>query len=231
MKLKTLKTLAAGTLLSVAFSANAAPVLFHGSSDPTLGKTVAQARAEWVASLASFSIDTLSSTTGGATSSPPPFTSAAGNTYSQTGNGSTISLGSGQINGNRQNTLRIEFDVAFQTFVNAAGFDVFDNDGGGMALLLTDAFTGQISTFNFTSTPGSGDTEFFGVVFDPTTFVSRLRVSGTDPGGSTSWDNFSTGIGRNVVENPNNPVPAPGTLFLAALGMAAIWASRNARRA
>lgn len=231
MELKTLKTLATGTLLSIAFSANAVPVLFHGSSDPTLGKTVAQARAEWAASLASFSNDTLTSTTGGATSSPPPFTSAAGNTYSETGNGSTISLNSGRIQGLRNSAPRIEFDVAFQAFVNAAGFDVNDNDGGGMALLLTDAFTGLTSTFNFTSTPGSGDDEFFGVVFDTTTFVSRLRVSGTDPGGVTSWDNFSTGIGRNVVINPNNPVSAPGTLFLAALGMAAIWASRNARRA
>lgn len=226
MELRTLKILAAGALLSAAVSANSAPVLFHGSSDPSLGKTVAQARAEWEASLASFSTDTLNS----ASSSAPPFTSAAGNTYSETGNGSAISWTGTDILGLRNSASLIQFNVGFQSFVNAVGFDVLDNDGGGMDLLLTDAFTGLVSTFNFTSTPGSGDTEFFGVVFDPTTFISSLRVSGTDPGGVTNWDNFATGIGANVVVDPNNPVSAPGTLFLTALALAALRAFSGARR-
>lgn len=221
MKLKTLKLLAAGTLLSSSISANAAPLLFHGSNDLTLGKTVAQARAEWAAALSSFSIDTLTGVTGAA-----PFTSPAGNTYSQTGNGSTISGTGSSISGFRNSAPLIQFDVGFSSFVNAVGFDVNDNDGGGMDLLLTDAFTSLVSTFAFSSTPGSGDTEFFGVVFEPTTFISSLRVSGTDPGGVTSWDNFTTGVGLNVVINPND-VPEPATLGLLGLGLLGLAATRR----
>ena len=229
MQIKLAKVVAASALFLWGVASNAAPVRFQGSSDPNLGKTVAQARAEWQAVLATFSTDTL---TGAFVT--PPFTSAAGNTYRETGNGSTI-LGSGtSIEGRRNSAPLIQFDVAFPSFVNAVGFDVFDNDGGGMDLLLTDAFTGVVSTFSFISTAGSGDNEFFGVVFDSATFIRSLRVSGTDPGGSTTWDNFSTGVGQGVVvnpNNPNNPVPIPGTLMLAALGLAAVRATRPAKRA
>lgn len=226
MKLKTLKLLAAGTLLSSAFSASAAPILFHGSTDSSLGMTVAQARSAWEAQLASFSNDLLNGAGGAA-----PFTSPTGNTYSQTGNGSTISWSGSDIDGYRNGAARIEFKVTFPSFVNAVGFDVYDNDGGGMDLLLTDAFTGVVSTFSFASTPGSGDNEFFGVVFDPSTFISALQVSGTDPGGVTSWDNFATGIGVNVVVNPNNPVPEPATMALLGLGLAGLGAMRRRKAA
>jgi hypothetical protein len=188
---------------------------------------VAQARAAWQAALVSSSNDTLTGSPG-----PAPFTSAAGNTYAQTGNGSTIRATGTDIAGDRESAGRIEFDVTFPSFVNAVGFDVFDNDGGGMNLLLTDAFTNIVTTFNFTSALGSNVTEFFGVVFDPSTFISRLRVSGTDPGGLTNWDNFATGVGSNVVVNPNNPnnqVPVPGSLLLVGLGLAALATQRKAR--
>lgn len=99
-----------------------------------------------------------------------------------------------------------------------------------MDLLLTDASTGVVSTFQFSSTPGTLNTEFFGVVFDSSTFISALRVSGTDPGGITTWDNFTTGIGQSVVNDPNNPVPAPGSLLLIALGLAAMVGHRRTRR-
>jgi len=209
--------------------AYAAPVLFQGSSNPTVTSplTVAQARTAWQAALVSSSNDPLTGSTG-----PAPFTSAAGNTYTQTGNGSTIRATGSDIEGLRNSAPLIQFDITFPSFVNAVGFDVFDNDGGGMDLLLTDAFSGIITTFNFLSVPGSNRTEFFGVVFDPSTFISRLRVSGTDPGGVTAWDNFTTGVGRNVVVNPNNPnnqVPVPGSLLLVGLGLAALATQRKAR--
>lgn len=206
--------------------AYAAPMLFQGSDDPTAAMTPAQARAAWQAQLQSFKNDPLTGVSG-----PAPFTSPAGNTYSQTGNGSTIEGTGSAIRGNRSGASKIEFDVTFPSFVNAVGFDVDDNDGGGMDLLLTDAFTGVVSTFNFQSTPGSGDLEFFGVVFDTSTFISKLRVSGTDPGGITTWDNFTTGVGANVVSNPNNPVPIPGTLLLVGLGLAGLAMQRKARPA
>lgn len=226
MKHKTLKLIAAGILLSGTVSASAAPVLFHGSSDPILGKTVAQARADWQAALASFSNDPLTGVGG-----PAPFTTPAGNIYRQTGNGSSIFWSGTDINGNRGPAPFIQFDVTFPTFVNAVGFDVRDNDGGTMDLFLTDAFTSLVSTFSFNSTPGSGDTEFFGVVFGPTTFISSLRVSGTDPGGITDWDNFSTGVGRLVVINPNNPVPEPGALALLGIGLMGLAAMRRRKTA
>lgn len=227
MQSKKLKFMIASAALSCAFSASAAPLFFQGSSDPSLGKSVAQARADWEAELSSFTNDTLAGISGSV-----PFTFTVGNVYTQTGNGSTISAVSGPaIRGSRNGASRIEFLVTFPSFVNAVGFDVFDNDGGGMNLLLTDAFTGVVSTFSFNSTPGSGDTEFFGVVFEPTTFISALQVSGTDPGGITTWDNFATGVGRNVVVNPNNPVPAPGTLLLVTLGLAALTRLRGVRTA
>lgn len=218
----TTKLSAACALSMYIAGAYAAPMLFQGSSDPTSSMTTAQARAAWQAQLQSFSNDPLTGTTGSGT-----FTSAAGNTYTQTGNGSTISATGVDISGNRGGAPFIQFDITFPTFVNAVGFDVVDNDGGGMDLLLTDAFTNVVTTFNFQSSPGSGDTEFFGVVFDTSTFISRLRVSGTDPGGITNWDNFTTGVGANVVVNPNNPVPIPGTLWLAGLALAALGAQRK----
>jgi hypothetical protein len=110
--------------------------------------------------------------------------------------------------------------VLFPSAVNAVGFDVHDNDGGVMQLSLTDSTTGLVTTFDFTSVAGSNKTEFFGVIFDSTTFISSLRVSGTDPGGVTSWDNFTTGVGENAV------VPEPTTLAIFALGMIGLVSRR-----
>ena len=224
MKQRLIKLLGTCAVVAAAANANAFPLLFQGSTDPTAAFTPAEARALWEAELQSFEIDTLTGAGGAA-----PFTTPIGYTYSETGNGSTISWDGNEVDGSRGAAQFIQFDVTFPTFVNAVGFDVEDNDGGTMDLLLTDAFTGVVTTFNFQSTPGSGDDEFFGVVFDTSTFISSLRVSGTDPGGLTDWDNFTTGVGANVVINPNNPVPVPGTLVLLGLGLA-MAGSLKARR-
>ncbi|NOQ17582.1 MAG: PEP-CTERM sorting domain-containing protein, partial [Methyloprofundus sp.] len=183
-------------------------------------QTPAEARAAWEAELASFGIDDLNGSFGST-----PFTSTFGNTYSLSGNGSIItSTGSG-IQGNRNGASLIQFDVDFTAPVNAVGFDVFDNDGGGMTLALTDSISGAITTFNFNSVSGSNLTEFFGVVFDPTVFIASLLVGGTDPGGITTWDNFTTGVGQNAVVQ----APEPSTLAILALGVIGV-ASRRLKK-
>jgi hypothetical protein len=224
------RALGATVLLCATAGSHAVPLIFQGSSDPTTAVPLspAQARAAWEAELQSFGIDTLSS----ANSFNAPFVSSAGNRYEETGNGSSISWTGSAIRGSRNRAPFIQFDVVFPSFVNAVGFDVIDNDGGTMDLFLEDAFTGAITQFSLQSTPGSGDVEFFGVVFDPSTFITRLRVSGTDPGGITNWDNFTTGVGANVVINPNEPtIPVPGTLVLLGVGLAAagLRQGRNGR--
>ena len=186
--------------LFISVNANATLLFtYQGSSTTTAGvpMTPAEARAAWEAELASFGIDTLTGPSGGA-----PFTSAFGNTYSETGNGSVITSTGNSIRGDRNGASLIQFDVDFQKPVNAVGFDVIDNDGGGMSLSLTNATTGVVTTYNFQSVSGSGRTEFFGVIFAPTVFISSLRVGGTDPGGITTWDNFTTGVGRTAVNEP-----------------------------
>lgn len=226
MKIKAIKLLAVAAAFFTAVSSQAAPILFQGSTTPTAAvpMTPAEARAAWEAELQSFVIDDLTGVSGS-----PALTSSVGNVYTETGNGSSIFGTGSSIQGNRGGAPFIQFDVTFSSFVNAVGFDVFDNDGGGMDLLLTDAITGIVSTFSFTSTPGSNRTEFFGVVFDTSTFISALRVSGTDPGGITTWDNFTTGVGENVIVNPNDPtpVPAPASIFLFGIGLAAVAARRK----
>jgi len=218
------KLLLAGATAAALMASNAhAVLLFQGSTTPTadVPMTPSEARAAWEAELASFDIDTLAGANGSGT-----FTSALGNTYSETGNGSMISSTGYNVSGNRNNATLIEFNVEFPTWVNAVGFDVYDNDGGGMTLTLTDANTGVETVFDFTSTPGTGRTEFFGVVFDPNTYISALRVGGTDPGGITSWDDFTTGVGINAVTPPPpiSNVNAPATFGLLALSMAAFGA-------
>lgn len=202
-------------LVSLLVTANVnAALIFQGSStlSATVTQSPAEARAAWEAQLQSFTIDTITGLTGSA-----PFTTSVGNVYSQTGNGSFISDGGGNIYGNRSGASLIQFDVDFPNPVNAVGFDVVDNDGGGMLLDLTNTFTGLVESFQFTSVAGSNRTEFFGVIFDTSTFISALRVSGTDPGGITRWDNFTTGVGQNAV-NPS-VVPEPSTLAIFALGL------------
>lgn len=217
MKFNLPKVLGTCAVLLAAANAHAMPMIFQGSSSPSIlvPMSPAEARTAWEAQLQSFQIDTLSGAGGSA-----PFTTPLGYTYSQTGNGSTISWDGDEIDGRRNSASFIQFDVTFPTFVNAVGFDVDDNDGGTMDLFLTDAFTGVITEFSLQSTLGNGHDEFFGVVFDTSTFISALRVSGTDPGGVTRWDNFTTGVGAGVIVNPNNPVPVPGTLLLLGLGLA-----------
>lgn len=198
----------------ITVNANAS-LIFQGSNvlSTAVTQSPAEARAAWEAELRSFGIDDLSGASGSA-----PFTSSFGNKFSQTGNGSTITANGSNITGRRHSASLIQFDVLFPNPVNAVGFDVYDNDGGGMQLSLTNSNTGAITTFDFTSVAGSGRTEFFGVIFDSTTFISSLRVSGTDPGGVTTWDNFTTGVGANAVG-----VPEPSTLAifsLAFLGLA-----------
>ena len=225
MKHNLLRVLGTCAVLLTAATVNATPLIFQGSSSPSalVPMTPAEARAAWEAELQSFEIDTLTGTPSSA-----PFTTPIGYTYSETGNGSTISWDGNEIDGNRSSASFIQFDVTFPSFVNAVGFDVDDNDGGTMDLFLTDAFTGAVTTFSLQSTLGSGHDEFFGVVFDTSTFISALRVSGTDPGGITRWDNFTTGVGANVVVNPNNPVPAPAPLVLLGLGLVALAARKRA---
>lgn len=197
-----------------------ATLLFQGSStlSSTVTQTPAEARAAWEAQLQSFSIDNLDNLSGS-----DPFTSAAGNIFSSTGNGSSITSSGGEIRGNRSNANFIEFDVLFPNPVNAVGFDVRDNDGGGMQLSLTNSITNAVTTFNFDSVTGSNRTEFFGVIFDSTTFISSLRVGGTDPGGITFWDDFTTGVGENAVVVG---VPEPTTLAIFGLAIAGLASRR-----
>ncbi|MFC4700910.1 hypothetical protein ACFO4O_12125 [Glaciecola siphonariae] len=205
----------AGLFASALFAASAnAALLFQGSSFNTteVPLTVAEARAAWEAELFSFDIDDLDNISGGS-----PITSAFGNVYSDTGNGSSITADSDRIRGSRGGAPLIQFDVVFPAPVNAVGFDVLDNDGGEMSLTLTDALTLEETTFNFTSVAGSGRTEFFGVIFAPTTFISSLRVGGTDPGGITRWDNFTTGVSQAAVD----AVSAPGVFSLFGLALVA----------
>lgn len=220
MEHRLLKFIGACAVILVSANASAVPQLFQGSTDPTSTLTPSQARTAWEAALQSFTIDDLSGVTGTA-----PLTSSVGNIYTETGNGSSITGTGTSIRGNRSSAPFIQFDVTFPNPVNAVGFDVIDNDGGGMDLFLTDANTGVVSTFNFSSTPGSGDTEFFGVIFDTSTFISALRVSGTDPGGITTWDNFTTGVGQNAV-NPID-VSEPSTLALLGLSLAGLGFARR----
>ncbi|MCB4437121.1 hypothetical protein LHL20_12890 [Alteromonas sp. McT4-15] len=227
-------------------TANASIITFQGSSVQNNGvtMTLAEARAAWEAALYSFTVDTIDGATGtGATG----ITTAAGNTYSNVGNGSSISISSNSvlgsapaIGGDRNSASLISFDVDFASPVNAVGFDVYDNDGGGMQLILTNADTGVETTFDFNSSSGTGHSEFFGIVFDPTVFVSSLRVGGTDPGGITTWDNFSFGIGQQAVDicvqDPSLPqcsaiqASEPASLGVLSLLFAGLIAGRRVKK-
>jgi hypothetical protein len=217
MKNNILKLASILAVFFITTNANAG-LIFQGSSvqSITVTQTPAEARAAWEAELRSFDIDDLSGASGSGL-----FTSSFGNIFSETGNGSSISSNNSNIKGRRNGASLIQFDVLFPNPVNAIGFDVFDNDGGGMQLSLTNAKTGAITSFDFTSVSGSGRTEFFGVIFDSTTFISSLRVAGTDPGGVTSWDNFTTGVGQNA-----SPIPEPTTLAIFALGLMGLVSRR-----
>lgn len=236
--MKLIKYLLVSVALSVPAVSNAAILTFQGSNVLNNGVTMtpAEARAAWTAQLFSSTVDTIDGASGtGATG----IITDAGNQYMNTGNGSSISISSSSslggapaIGGNRSSASLISFDVLFASPVNAVAFDVLDNDGGGMEMTLTDATTGVETLFSFNSSLGSGHFEFFGVVFEPTVFVSSLRVGGTDPGGITTWDNFSFGIGQAAVDtciqNPNQsqcgnvgnvPVTAPSSLALFGLAL------------
>ena len=206
--------------------------------------TLAEARSAWESALFSFTVDTIDGAAGNGVSG---ITTTAGNTYSNVGNGSTISIDSSSIlgsspsiRGSRNSAQLISFEVDFASPVNAVGFDVYDNDGGGMQLVLTNADTGVETTFDFSSSSGSDHSEFFGIVFDPTVFVSSLRVGGTDPGGITTWDNFSFGVGQQAVDicvqDPSLPqcssiqVPEPASIGMLSVIFAGFFAGRRMKK-
>ncbi|MBT3136923.1 hypothetical protein KL866_17825 [Alteromonas sp. ALT199] len=226
--------------------ANASIITYQGSNVQNNGitMTLAEARSAWEAALFSFTVDTIDGAVGDGNSG---ITTTAGNTYSNVGNGSSISIGSNSvlgsspsIYGNRSSASLISFDVDFASPVNAVGFDVYDNDGGGMQLVLTNADTGVETTFDFNSSSGSSHSEFFGIVFDPTVFVSSLRVGGTDPGGITTWDNFSFGVGQQAVDicvqDPTLPqcssiqVSEPASIGMLSLLFASLIAGRRVKK-
>ncbi|MDO6567443.1 hypothetical protein Q4561_10280 [Alteromonas sp. 1_MG-2023] len=199
------------TLATLVFALNTnAALIFQGSSSPTstVTMTVAEARAAWEAELFSFDNDDL---TGLANNNNGGLTSAFGNIFTSTGNGSSISVSGSSLYGSRGSASLIAFDVVFPSAVNAIGFDVNDNDGGGMTMWLTES-DGTETQFDLFSTPGSNVDEFFGIVFSPTTLITQLRVGGTDPGGITTWDNFTTGIGQEAQQVIS--ASSPGTLLI-----------------
>lgn len=244
--MKLFKVLFAVLAFACSSASQATVITYQGSSVLNNGITMSplQARTAWQGALFSYTIDTIFGATGTGVAG---ITTAAGNTYKNTGNGSNISINNTSalgavpaIGGSRNGASRISFDVFFSSPVNAVGFDVLDNDGGGMQLILTNAITGVETLFNFTSSSGSGHSEFFGVVFDPTYFVSALRVGGTDPGGITTWDNFTFGIGQQAVDscvqNPSQPqcanvsVSEPVSVALFGLGLIGMTLRRRVKQ-
>lgn len=244
--MKLFKVLFAVLAFASSSASQATVITYQGSSVLNNGITMSplQARTAWQGALFSYTIDTIFGATGTGVAG---ITTAAGNTYKNTGNGSNISINNTSalgavpaIGGSRNGASRISFDVFFSSPVNAVGFDVLDNDGGGMQLILTNAITGVETLFNFTSSSGSGHSEFFGVVFDPTYFVSALRVGGTDPGGITTWDNFTFGIGQQAVDscvqNPSQPqcanvsVSEPVSVALFGLGLIGMTLRRRVKQ-
>jgi hypothetical protein len=244
--MKIAKILFAATMLIAPALSSAAIITFQGANSPTpdVPMTAAEARAAWEQSLFSFTVDTIDGAVG---SGAAGITTNAGNIYRDTGNGSQISIGTSNslggaptIYGRRNGALLINFDVLFSSPVNAVGFDVLDNDGGGMSLTLTNSVTGLESTFEFDSVAGGNRIEFFGVVFEPDVFVSALEVGGTDPGGITNWDNFSFGVGQQAVDectqDPSLPqcvnvnVSEPTHLSLVLLGFAGLALRRRLKK-
>lgn len=211
------RLLSAIAISAVTLSANAA-LIFQGSSSPsgTVTMTPAEARAAWQAELFSFANDPLNNAT---VLSSGAIRTEFGNEYSEVGNGSTISISGGDLDGRRRGAPLIAFDVVFPTLVNAVGFDVNDNDGGGMTLELTDE-NGQVTVFDLQSTSGNNRDEFFGIVFDANTLITRLRVGGTDPGGVTTWDDFTTGIGQAAQQIIDANAPATLSIFMLAAAFA-----------